>query len=84
MSEELCDGNIGAIPRYMLDRIKTLEAENKAYAKQYQGYEDTICDHLTKIKTLEAGLKKIANQDYRGNRSDESVIAYQTLKEAQK
>jgi hypothetical protein len=35
-----------------------------------------------RIKRLESALRKIANQDYRGNRSTESEIAFRALKEA--
>lgn len=35
-----------------------------------------------RIKRLEAALRRIANQDYRGNRSTESQIAFEALKEA--
>ena len=34
------------------------------------------------IKRLEEALSRIANQDYRGNRSTESQIAFDALKEA--
>ncbi len=33
-----------------------------------------------RIKHLEAALHRIANQDYRGNRSTESQIAFEALK----
>ena len=33
-----------------------------------------------RIKHLEAALRRIANQDYRGNRSTESQIAAEALK----
>jgi hypothetical protein len=33
-----------------------------------------------RIKHLEAALRRIANQDYRGNRSTESQIAVEALK----
>jgi hypothetical protein len=33
-----------------------------------------------RIKHLEAALRRIANQDYRGNRSTESQIAFEALK----
>ena len=43
---------------------------------------------IDKLKELNAelikSLEKIANQDYRGNRSTESVIAYNTLVNAKK
>ena len=35
-----------------------------------------------RIKRLEKALRRIANQDYRGNRSTESQIAFDALKEA--
>ena len=35
-----------------------------------------------RIKRLEEALSRIANQDYRGNRSAESQIAFEALKEA--
>lgn len=35
-----------------------------------------------RIKRLEEALREIANQDYRGNRSTESQIAFRALKEA--
>ena len=35
-----------------------------------------------RIKRLEEALRRIANQDYRGNRSTESQIAAEALKEA--
>jgi len=34
-----------------------------------------------RIKRLEEALREIANQDYRGNRSTESQIAFRALKE---
>ena len=34
-----------------------------------------------RIKRLEEALRQIANQDYRGNRSTESEIAFRALKE---
>jgi hypothetical protein len=35
-----------------------------------------------RVLYLESALRKIANQDYRGNRSTESQIAFEALKEA--
>jgi hypothetical protein len=35
-----------------------------------------------RIKRLEEALRKIANTDYRGNRSTESQIAFEAMKEA--
>lgn len=37
---------------------------------------------LARIKRLEEALRRIANEDYRGNRSTESQIAAEALKEA--
>jgi len=34
-----------------------------------------------RIRHLESALRRIANQDYRGNRSTESQIAFEALKE---
>jgi hypothetical protein len=36
---------------------------------------------LDRIKRLEEALHRIANTDYRGNRSTESQIAFEALKE---
>jgi hypothetical protein len=41
-----------------------------------------IRDQQERIKRLEEALRQIANQDYRGNRSTESQIAAEALKEA--
>lgn len=55
---------------------------------RYSYYDETakvveelnrLADH---IKQLEEALRRIANQDYRGNRSTESQIAFDVLKEA--
>ena len=64
------------------DRIKQLE-DNRTVAAANSlanmlAYEDAIA----KIKRLEEALRRIANQDYRGNRSTESQIAAEALKEA--
>jgi archaellum component FlaC len=39
-------------------------------------------DRGERIKRLEEALRRIANADYRGNRSTESQIAFEALKEA--
>lgn len=39
-------------------------------------------DRGERIKRLEEALRRIANQDYRGNRSTESQIAFEALQEA--
>jgi hypothetical protein len=41
-----------------------------------------IRDQQERIKRLEEALRRIANADYRGNRSTESQIAFEALKEA--
>jgi hypothetical protein len=41
-----------------------------------------IRDQQERIKRLEEALRRIANTDYRGNRSTESQIAFEALKEA--
>jgi RNA polymerase-binding transcription factor DksA len=50
------------------EKIEELERQLKAANKR--------------IKRLEDALRRIANQDYRGNRSTESQIAAEALKEA--
>ena len=42
--------------------------------------ENLLLNH--RIQRLEDALRRIANQDYRGNRSTESQIAFEALKEA--
>jgi hypothetical protein len=42
-----------------------------------------IGDLKARIKHLEDALRRIANTDYRGNRSTESQIAVEVLKESQ-
>ena len=53
---------------------------------QPQSYSAETAALITKlkdrIKRLEDALSRIANQDYRGNRSTESQIAFEALKEA--
>ena len=49
------------------EKIEELERQLKAANKR--------------IKRLEDALRRIANQDYRGNRSTESQIAFEVLKE---
>jgi hypothetical protein len=44
--------------------------------KTYKELEDA----RARIAHLEAALRRIANQDYRGNRSTESQIAFEALK----
>ena len=42
--------------------------------------ENLLLNH--RIQRLEDALRRIANQDYRGNRSTESQIAFEALQEA--
>ena len=46
------------------------------YHKQNQALKN-------RINHLETALRRIANTDYRGNRSTESQIAFEALKESQ-
>ncbi len=50
-----------------------------AFARQLERELNAAND---RIKRLEEALSRIANQDYRGNRSTESQIAFDALKEA--
>jgi hypothetical protein len=43
--------------------------------------ENLLLNH--RIQRLEDALRRIANQDYRGNRSTESQIAFEVLKDSQ-
>ena len=56
----------------------------KYQAPQPQSYSAETAALITqlkdRIKHLEAALRRIANQDYRGNRSTESQIAAEALK----
>jgi chromosome segregation ATPase len=67
------------------DRIKRLEEElideknaHAALVADVVLYED----RSGRIKRLEEALHRIANADYRGNRSTESQIAFEALREA--
>jgi len=44
---------------------------------------ENIRELQERINHLEAALRRIANTDYRGNRSTESQIAFEALKESQ-
>jgi len=55
-----------------IDYLRTANRQLREYAE----------DAVAKIKRLEDALRRIANQDYRGNRSTESQIAAEALKEA--
>ena len=56
------------------------------YQPPQQGHSAETAATITRlkyrIKHLEEALRRIANQDYRGNRSTESQIAFEALKEA--
>ena len=54
-----------------IDYLRTANRQLREYAE----------DAVAKIKRLEDALRRIANQDYRGNRSTESQIAAEALKE---
>jgi predicted nucleic acid-binding Zn-ribbon protein len=64
------------------ERIKRLEEElneNGLVLQKIQHERDGSND---RIKRLEEALHRIANTDYRGNRSTESQIAFEALTEA--
>ena len=56
------------------------------YRPPQQGHSAETAATITRlkyrIKRLEEALHRIANTDYRGNRSTESQIAFDALKEA--
>ena len=54
-----------------IEEMRTIDA-----TKTYNELEEA----KERIKHLEAALRRIANQDYRGNRSEESQIAFEALK----
>jgi hypothetical protein len=54
-----------------------IERLTNKVAQLYEGAEE----QKQRIKRLEEALRQIANQDYRGNRSTESQIAFEALKE---
>ena len=77
----------------MSDTPRTDAAEKHAY--EFKDEYTPVCESKlvrqlerelnaanAKIKRLEDALRRIANQDYRGNRSTESQIAAEALKEA--
>lgn len=54
-----------------------------SHAELEQRKDSKECDALkSQVSLFEAALRKIANQDYRGNRSAESTIAYTALTQA--
>lgn len=48
---------------------------------EYNNLEQQIAKMEKRIEKLRNALKEIANTDFRGNRPNESVKAYNTLKE---
>ena len=79
--ERLCK-SIGAMAKENEDlkqHITQLENRLRALWDKYDGDRKHYMD---RIKRLEEALSRIANQDYRGNRSTESQIAFEALKEA--
>jgi hypothetical protein len=54
-----------------IEEMRTIDA-----TKTYKELEEA----RARIAHLEAALRRIANQDYRGNRSTESQIAFEALK----
>ena len=62
--------------------VRCLEQRLKDAVCEVDEYRRAIVDLEAKIKRLEEALRRIANQDYRGNRSTESQIAAEALKEA--
>jgi hypothetical protein len=54
-----------------IEEMRTIDA-----VKTYKELEEA----RARIADLEAALRRIANQDYRGNRSTESQIAFEALK----
>jgi septal ring factor EnvC (AmiA/AmiB activator) len=55
--------------------------ELRAIALEARKMEDRIKQLEDRIRHLESALRRIADQDYRGNRSTESQIAEEALKE---
>jgi predicted RNase H-like nuclease (RuvC/YqgF family) len=59
---------------HLLDEIQRLRESNFHLRKDCE-------EQKQRIKRLEEALHRIANTDYRGNRSTESQIAFEALKE---
>lgn len=59
-----------------------LAAQSNQFQGWYEGYhgrDDEVAELKSKIERLTDALQKIADADYRGNRSTESSIAFQAL-----
>lgn len=64
------------------DRVVFIDGNPWVNAPFASSLEHELNAANSKIKRLEEALRRIANQDYRGNRSTESQIAFDALKEA--
>jgi hypothetical protein len=67
--EEMYEGEIGENEQFLGSNLQGLLTRELNWSKD-------------RIKQLEDALRRIANTDYRGNRSTESQIAFEALKEA--
>jgi hypothetical protein len=70
----------------MTPRELANEHSRKHNARTTDGDSDApkkIRELQDRINHLEAALRRIANTDYRGNRSTESQIAFEAMKESQ-
>ena len=69
--------------KQLKDRIKRLEEQLMDSKNEHAVLVADVVlneDRAERIKRLEAALRRIANTDYRGNRSTESQIAEEALK----
>ena len=57
-------------------------SQENVWSVGFPDYVNDLNAANDRIKRLEEALRRIANQDYRGNRSTESQIAFDALKEA--
>ena len=64
--------------KYQPPQPQSYSAETAALITRLK---DRIKQLEDRIKRLDEALSRIANQDYRGNRSTESQIAFDALKE---
>jgi hypothetical protein len=74
---------IGDVRQYH-NRIKRLEEDLMNTKNKHAALVADVAlyeDRGERIKRLEEALRRIANTDYRGNRSTESQIAFEALKE---
>lgn len=61
--------------------FKEQENSIRSLCENSRRYESDAEAFKQRIKRLEESLREIANQDYRGNRSTESQIAFRALEE---